>query len=39
MGIKIYKSAKKVYIDELVEAIKRDDRLIIIDVFGSCGKL
>lgn len=31
MGIKIYKSAKKVYIDELVEAIKRDDRLIIID--------
>lgn len=31
MGIKIYKTAKKVYIDELVETIRKDDRLIVID--------
>lgn len=31
MGIKVYRTAKKVYVDELVEVIRKDDRLIIID--------
>lgn len=31
LGIKIYKTAKKVYIDELVETIRKDNKLIVID--------
>lgn len=31
LGIKVYRSAKKVYIDELVSTIKKDDRVIVID--------
>lgn len=31
LGIKVYKSAKKVYIDELVSAIQKEDRVIVID--------
>ncbi len=31
LGIKVYKSAKRVDIDELIEAIKRADKLVIID--------
>lgn len=31
MGIKVYKTAKKVIIDELIDTIKTEDKLIIID--------
>lgn len=31
LGIKVYKSAKKVFIDELIDTIQKHDRLIVID--------
>lgn len=31
LGIKVYRSAKKVYIEELVAAIQKQDRLVVID--------
>lgn len=31
LGIKVYRSAKKVYIEELVAAIQKEDRLVVID--------
>lgn len=31
LGIKVYRSAKRVYIDELVATIQKEDRLVVID--------
>lgn len=31
LGIKVYRSTKKVYVDELIDSIRRDDKLIVID--------
>ena len=31
LGIKVYRSAKKVYIEELVAAIQKEDRVVVID--------
>lgn len=31
LGIKVYRSAKKVYIEELIAAIQKEDRLVVID--------
>ena len=31
LGIKVYRSAKKVYIEELVDTIQKEDRLVVID--------